>query len=173
MNSSIWLQWDLNPAALLLVAGLAAAYYWLAGGRWQPRAGFYAGGLVLFLLVELSPLHYLGMHALFSAHMVVHIVVLLLSGPLLVLGLPPARAEGRSVAGRFSRWLGGHVGLAWAAGVGIMWLLHVPAVFDASFNGMHQALSPGRCCTRAGCCWQACCSAGRYSGRCRPTGCTQ
>ncbi|AMR26453.1 hypothetical protein A0257_04595 [Hymenobacter psoromatis] len=140
--SSIWLQWDLNPAALLLAAGLAAAYYGLAGGRWQPRAGYYASGLALFLLVELSPLHYLGMHALFSAHMVVHIVVLLLSGPLLVLGLPPRPTpKAARWLAAFSRWLGAHVGLAWAAGVGIMWLLHVPAVFDASFEGMHQAFS--------------------------------
>ena len=115
--SSIWLHWDLNPAALLLAAGLAAAYWWLAGGRWQARAGYYASGLALFLLAELSPLHYLGMHALFSAHMVVHIVVLLLSGPLLVLGLPPrpAPGPGRGLAA-FSRWLSGHVALAWAAG---------------------------------------------------------
>ena len=140
--SSIWLQWDLNSAALLLATGLAAAYWWLAGGRWQARAGYYASGLALFLLVELSPLHYLGMHALFSVHMVVHIVVLLLSGPLLVLGLPPRPApKAARWLGAFSRWLSGHVGLAWAAGVGIMWLLHVPAVFDASFNGTHQALS--------------------------------
>lgn len=142
MHASVWLQWYLNPALLGLVAGLAAAYVGLSGGRWQPRAGVYFSGLALFALAELSPLHYLGMHALFSAHMVVHVTVLLLCGPLLVLGLPPQPGPraARWLA-RFSRWLSGRVWLAWLAGVGIMWGLHVPAVFDASFGGMGNAFS--------------------------------
>ncbi|NML65431.1 cytochrome c oxidase assembly protein [Hymenobacter sp. RP-2-7] len=137
---SIWAQWHASPALLLLVAGLAAAYFGLSGGRWQARGGLYFTALGLLALVEASPLHYLGMHALFSAHMVVHIVVLLLCGPLLVLGLPPALPStvARRLA-RFSGWLRGHTWLAWLAGVGIMWGLHVPAVFDASFGGLDAA----------------------------------
>lgn len=139
---NLWLQWNFNPALLLFAAGLAAAYGWLAGWRWQPRAGVYFSGLALFVLVETSPLHYLGMHALFSAHMVMHVVVLLLCGPLLALGLPP-RPVPRAARGltTFSRWLSRHTLLAWAAGVGVMWLLHVPAVFDASFADMDNPFS--------------------------------
>ena len=139
-HSSVWTQWQASPALLLLLAGLAAAYFGLSGGRWQARAGLYFAALGLLALVEFSPLHYLGMHALFSAHMVAHIVVLLLCGPLLVLGLPPqlSPAVARHLAG-FSSWLRGHTWLAWLAGVGIMWGLHVPAVFDASFGGMNAA----------------------------------
>ena len=140
-HSSVWAQWQVSPAVLLLVAGLAAAYFKLSGGRWQARAGLYFTALGLLALVEFSPLHALGLHALFSAHMVAHIVLLLLCGPLLVLGLPPELppAVARRLAG-FSGWLGGHTWLAWLAGVGIMWGLHVPAVFDASFGEAHAAL---------------------------------
>ena len=139
-HSSVWGQWQASSALLLLLAGLAAAYFGLSGGRWQARAGLYFAALGLLALVEFSPLHYLGMHALFSAHMVAHIVVLLLCGPLLVLGLPPqlSPAVARHLAW-FSSWLRGHTWLAWLAGVGIMWGLHVPAVFDASFDGMNAA----------------------------------
>ena len=141
-HSSVWAQWQFSPALVLLIAGLAAAYWGLSGGRWQARAGLYFTALGLLALVEFSPLHYLGMHALFSAHMVAHIVVLLLCGPLLVLGLPPELppAVARRL-GQFSHWLSGHTWLAWLAGVGIMWGLHVPAVFDASFGGMNAAFS--------------------------------
>ncbi len=142
-NSSVWLHWSLNPGLLLLAAGLAAAYYWLAGGCWQPRGGLYVSALALFIVIESSPLHYLGMQALFSAHMVVHVVVLLLCGPLLVLGLPPRPApKPARLLTAFSRWLSQHNWLAWGAGVGLMWLLHVPAVFEASFRGMANPLSP-------------------------------
>ena len=142
MNSSVWLHWYFSPALLLLVAALAAAYFGLAGGRWPARGKRYFAGLALFGLVEASPLHYLGMHALFSAHMVVHVAVLLLCGPLLVLGLPPRpRAGAARWLGRFSHWLSRYPGLAWAAGVGVMWLLHVPAVFDASFADMQNPYS--------------------------------
>ncbi|TDN40457.1 hypothetical protein E4631_10980 [Hymenobacter sp. UV11] len=143
MSALLRLPWNADPALLLLLAGLAGPYFWLAGGRWQARGGAYFAGLALFALAELSPLHYLGTHELFSAHMVGHIVVLLLSGPLLVLGLPPHLAPTPArLLGGFSGWLRGRTWLAWAAGVGIMWLLHVPAVFDAALASAHAGFSP-------------------------------
>ena len=143
MTSELWHDWNLSPWVLLLLAALAGAYWGLAGGRWQRGAAYYAAGLGLLALVELSPLHALGMHALFSAHMVAHVVVLLLCGPLLVLGLPPQpTARAAAGLGSFSRWLGARPWVAWVAGVGLMWLLHVPAVFDASFAGMDNPWSP-------------------------------
>ena len=142
MQFAVWAQWSFNPALLGLVAGLAVAYFGLSGGRWQPRAGAYFGGLGLLALAELSPLHYLGMHSLFSAHMVGHVVVLLLAGPLLVMGLPPqpVPAAARWLA-QFSRWLSGHTWLAWVTGMGVMWVLHVPTVFDASFGKVDSLLN--------------------------------
>ena len=143
MNALRWEYWSWPVLPLVLAAGLAVGYYWLSDGRWQRGGGAYFAGLGLFVLVETSPLHFLGMHALFSAHMAGHVALLLLAGPLLVLGLPPTprpRAARRLAA--FSRWLRGRVPLAWAAGVGLMWVLHVPAVFDASFAGMDNPLSP-------------------------------
>lgn len=138
----MWQHWNFNPALVAAVLGLLAGYYWLGGGRWQARGGCYLAGVALFALAEASPLHYLGAHQLFSAHMVGHIAVLLLAGPLLVLGLParlPARVSRWAAA--LSRGLGRHVWLAWGAGVGLMWLLHVPAVFEASFGGGSAALA--------------------------------
>ena len=143
MTSELWQAWSLNPWALGLLLALGSTYWWLAGGRWQRGGAAYAGALALLALVEFSPLHYLGMHLLFSAHMVAHVLLLLLAGPLLVLGLPPQPTP-KAAAGlrRLSSWLGARPWLAWGAGVGLMWLLHVPAVFDASFAGMDQPWSP-------------------------------
>ncbi|QKG52065.1 cytochrome c oxidase assembly protein [Hymenobacter sp. BRD67] len=157
-----------QPGLLLLVTGLAAAYYWLAGGRWQARGGVYFAGLALFALAELSPLHYLGMHALFSAHMVVHIVVLLLSGPLLVLGLPP-----QPVPAAERGWPGFRVGCAGASGWpgARAWAL-CGGCTCRPYSMPHLLLcktysTPCPCCTRARCCWRGRCLAGRCLGRCR------
>ena len=142
MKQSIFTQWHFNPVILIFIVILAGAYFYLSGSRLQKNSIVYFAALLLLALVEFSPLHFLGMHYFFSAHMVMHVVILLLCGPLLVLGLPKQLSSG---GGRLvmciSRALNGANWLAWLAGVGLMWLLHIPFIFDHSFSGMDHTFS--------------------------------
>ncbi|WP_347158926.1 cytochrome c oxidase assembly protein [Pontibacter chitinilyticus] len=131
---SIWGNWLLDPGVLLLFIAISGLYFLLSGGKWQKGAGLYFAGLILMLLVQSSPLHFLAMHYLFSAHMVGHIVLLLLCAPLLVLGLPqqPGAKAGRAMTG-ISEVLSHWPWLGWLCGIGVMWFWHIPAVFDTAF----------------------------------------
>ncbi|HWB93890.1 MAG TPA: cytochrome c oxidase assembly protein [Puia sp.] len=72
-----------------------------------------------------------------SLHMVVHIMLFLICGPLFVIGLP-ARWH-RPWLLRLSRFLFTHRWLAWLGGTAIMWIWHVPVFYNASM-AMHGFL---------------------------------
>ena len=124
--------WTFDLISVLVLISLGCLYGFVSGWRLKPGAGLYFAGLLLIGLVQTSPLHFLGMHYLLSAHMVAHILLLLVCAPLLVLGLPlepAARAVGslKAVSVFFQRnpWLG------WLICLITMWFWHVPAIHDA------------------------------------------
>jgi putative membrane protein len=85
--------WDWQPAVLLACAVLLVGY--LAALRFRPVAGTFAfaAGVCLLLVALASPLAMLGHLYLFSAHMVQHLLLVLLVPPLLWLGIPPQLAR--------------------------------------------------------------------------------
>jgi len=88
MNTSQFLisGWSWNPLVIgISIAALAA--YW-AAFRGQRRIWFVVAGVSIFLLALLSPINALADGYLFSAHMVQHILLLLIVPALLLLGLP-------------------------------------------------------------------------------------
>ncbi len=92
--------------------------------------------LFFFLIIcFFSPLHILSEHYLFSAHMVVHVLLLLCVGPLLVLSLSSQKKQFNS----FFSFLKQHPLLGWLTGVGMMWFWHVPVIFNAAMSSMHQS----------------------------------
>jgi len=116
--------WKWNPGVLMAGGAVLAAY--VAAFRCNRRIGWFAAGVGVFLLTLLSPLDALADGYLFSAHMVQHILLLLIVPALLLLGLPLSQ----SLAAR-PRWLG-HPLVGWAAGVGAMWLWHASALCNAA-----------------------------------------
>lgn len=142
MEESIFHQWHFDPVILMFIILLAGAYFYLSGFRLQKNSVVYFAALLLFALVEFSPLHFLGMHYLFSAHMVTHVLILLVCGPLLVLGLPlQISFQGNRFIMSMSKTLKNANWLAWLIGVGLMWFLHIPFIFDHSFSGMDHTFS--------------------------------
>lgn len=139
MKPWFW-EWHFNLLMILLVAGLVYLYYQLAGFKYRRNNFTFSSALLLFLLAECSPLHFLGMHYYFSAHMVAHIISLLISGPLLVMSLP-ADSSNKKIIRILSGFLKRYSWLAWFSGVAVMWFWHIPAVFDASFLHMSQWFS--------------------------------
>jgi putative membrane protein len=116
--------WAFRPDLLLLGALVLGLYLVRYGAR--PRFGFAAAAVGVFLLALISPINALADGYLFSAHMVQHILLLLIVPALLLLALPPAF----ELPGKL-RLLTGPL-LGWAAGVGAMWLWHAPALCNAA-----------------------------------------
>jgi cytochrome c oxidase assembly factor CtaG len=88
---------------------------------------------ILLVICFFSPLNTLS-HYLFSAHMIVHVILLLCIAPLLVMCL----TENKKQFHEFFLFLKQHPALSWLSGIGIMWFWHVPVIFNSSMTSMHQ-----------------------------------
>jgi len=126
--------WDWNPwlialcVAALLIHGARHSFVF------THKTGWLLAGLATFFLTLASPVDALANGYLFSAHMLQHLLLLLVVPPLILLGLPLT-----PVAGGFHRapwqWLNGilrHPAATWLLGVGGMWFWHAPALCNAA-----------------------------------------
>jgi putative membrane protein len=149
----LWSAWNLHP---VLLGGLllTAWAYWRGqtSGPRRPidtwRARCFTAALVALGLALLSPLDALS-GALASAHMVQHLLLLLVAAPLLALSAPSsAILRGsplalRRASGRWRRRLGlthGNLGVlrhpaaVWLLSVGVIWFWHAAAPYDATLD---------------------------------------
>lgn len=155
---TLWTMWKPDPLiviGLLLMSWLylrGTAELWRRAGpdrgvrRWQVWS-FY-GGVISFALAKVSPLDALG-GALFSAHMVQHLVVFLVS-PLLFAAsrpmLPVMWALPASWRRSLNRWWSARSVVTrvwpmlnhWVSMLmlfaGVLWLWHVPRLYDAALE---------------------------------------
>jgi putative membrane protein len=76
----------------------------------------------------------LGDRYLFSAHMLQHLLLILVAPPLLLLGSPPEMWERtlRWAPTRRAERILRRPTLAWLLGIGTFWLWHVPALYDVA-----------------------------------------
>jgi putative membrane protein len=134
----------LVTSAALYARGLSVLWRAEPGRRVSRRraASFYAGLLALLVALT-SPLEALA-GELFSAHMVQHLVLMLVAAPLLVYGAPllpvsvalpaGARRELNSVAhstlGRRTRWLLLALPVVWVLHALVLWLWHLPSFYE-------------------------------------------
>jgi cytochrome c oxidase assembly factor CtaG len=137
--SSIYTYWSIDWtafAAIALLCLLFAAYHEYKVGKWM-RA--FAAGITIMVLCFMSPLKVLSDDYLFSAHMLVHVLLLLVVGPLLVMSLHKKEINNKHLIG-FSKMLFKKPVIGWAAGVGIMWFWHIPTVFNYGMNAGHFSI---------------------------------
>ena len=138
-------SWTFEPGAILLIALLGVLYL----PRWRRaraqggaraadgwRLAAFLGGLVLLVVALLSPVDRLGEQA-FTMHMVQHVILLDIAPVLLVCGL--TKVILRPLTRRLQhveRTAGplGHPVVAVAAYVALMWLWHVPGLYDAALE---------------------------------------
>src|SRR5258708_28708545 len=116
--------WTWNFIVLMLSALAAVGYFLTFGQRGRPL--YFAAALVVFLLAFMSPFSALANGYLFSAHMVQHILLVLVVPALLLLSLP------QPFSLRPPLTYLTHPLIGWIAGVGAMWLWHAPTLCNAA-----------------------------------------
>jgi cytochrome c oxidase assembly factor CtaG len=120
----LWSGWGRSLTVLALAFAALAAYLRAARGRTVGQTACWVAGLGVIVLALISPIQTLADGYLYSAHMVRHVLMLLVGPELLLLGLPPRPAP-RDEARRGRR---GPLVLYWLAAVGAMWVWHEPSL---------------------------------------------
>lgn len=154
---NIWRTWNLDPLILLPLLLFCALYsggvrkIWARSAvgrgvtRWQVAA--FAAGNLMLVVALLSPLDPLG-GALFSAHMLQHLLFMLVVAPLLVYAAPLAPVlivlprSWRRRAGKVSRLpqvrsvvaLVRHPLAVWSIQAIVLWIWHIPVLYDAALS---------------------------------------
>jgi len=118
--------WTLNTTALVL-SGVAVIAYVRAFGL-NRRIAYLLAGLGVFVLTLCSPLNALAAGYLFSAHMLQHILLLLIVPALFLMSLP------RCVSLGSGSWLIANPLVGWISGVGAMWLWHARPLCNAAVS---------------------------------------
>jgi cytochrome c oxidase assembly factor CtaG len=153
----VWTAWTLAPA---VIGGLALACWLYARGLralharagrrvvapWRARA--FAAGIATLVVALISPLDALG-SALFSAHMMQHLLLVMVAPPLLLLGdplivslwaLPLARRRAiaawwrRARAVRAAAHAVTRPAVAWPLHVTALWVWHLPALYERALR---------------------------------------
>jgi putative membrane protein len=155
---SLWRTWNWEPMALLGLAlaawiygrGVSALWRRAGAGRGirYTKAVAFGGGLMALFAALVSPLDGLSA-ALASAHMVQHLVLILIAAPLLVLGgplvpllwavpKPMRRALGgwwkQAVILRAAWYAFTRPVVVWLLNAAAMWIWHFPALYQAALR---------------------------------------
>jgi cytochrome c oxidase assembly factor CtaG len=133
--------WNFEPVMIFGSAALFFGYLWVVRFRMNHKTAIFGSGVLLMLLTLIGPLDFLGDNYLFSAHMMEHVLLYLAAPPLLLLGLPPEPVRSLlsiEIAAKAERFLRRPT-TAWLLAVGVMWLWHLPVLYNAALNheGIH------------------------------------
>jgi len=137
-----WLDWGLRPDVILLCILLGGVYYYVvtqlrprvsdAGPVKRSQVFYYSLGVLTIYAAAGSPLHNLADQYLASAHMLQHVLLMLVAAPLLLAGIPAwvwqalLRVRGvLPVARVLTHWL-----MALAVFNAVMLLVHLPSAVE-------------------------------------------
>jgi putative membrane protein len=118
--------WTWNIAALVFSGVALTAYLWAF--NINRRILYLLAALAVFVLTLMSPINALAAGYLFSAHMLQHILLLLIVPALVLMSLP------RWVSLGPRSWVITNPLVGWIAGVGAMWLWHARPLCNAAVS---------------------------------------
>ena len=140
------LDWNFAPSILVMLVSQAVLYGYLIhvarqDGHWgtavrRSHVIYFAFGLLLMFAALVTPIDSLSNKALFSAHMVQHILLMLLAPACLLLGTPRywVRALYDLPVLKRSLPIVTHPLFTLLAFNAVMWLWHVPALYEGALQ---------------------------------------
>ena len=125
--------WEMHPTVVIGCLAMLGCYF-VSWPRIAKRAVYFCLGVLVLCLSLVSPIDPLGDEYLFSAHMLQHLLLILIVPPLLIAGLTPERV---------SSWLQNRLihhsekvltrpSVAWSANMLMMAVWHIPALYNAA-----------------------------------------
>ncbi|HLA57917.1 MAG TPA: cytochrome c oxidase assembly protein [Puia sp.] len=135
---SLLTYWHLDGLMAIFLIGLCVGYFYLIQFHLAKRSRYFIMGYLLIILSVASPLHFLGENYLMSAHMISHVLILLVAAPLLVLGIPEDLHY--KYLTTISELLVKHPWISWMSGVCIMWFWHIPSIFNHLSEGAYATI---------------------------------
>jgi putative membrane protein len=126
--------WNWNPWVMAIGAVTILGYSARHHFRFTPKIGWLLAGLAVYFLTLASPLDALADGYLFSAHMLQHLLLLLIVPPLILLSLPSRPIPDGFQNGRWKwlHWILRHPLATWFLGVGGMWIWHAATLCNAA-----------------------------------------
>ncbi len=130
--------WNWNPWVIAICMVTILIYSARNQFQFTRNLGWLFAGVIIFFLTLASPIDALADGYLFSAHMMQHLLLLLIIPPLVLLSLPSAVVPDRLQKGgwRWLNWILRHPVANWFLGVGGMWLWHAPMLCDAAVTNV-------------------------------------
>lgn len=125
--------WSWSPVVIGISAIALVAYAKAMKFRLPAHSGYFITGVLLFFLTLASPVNALADGYLFSAHMLQHLVLLLIVPLLLLLGIPSLEERPGSKPGWLARFISTrriHPFASWLAGLSAMWVWHERTLCD-------------------------------------------
>ncbi len=129
---SIYSYWSFDLITNAFILLMCVLYLYAVNFRLQKQAVCFFAGIVLLIICTSSPLHFVGENYLFSAHMLTHTIILLIAAPLLVIGIPKENRF-QNILVLLSKKINKAPFAAWLTGVMVMWIWHVPTIFNQLF----------------------------------------
>lgn len=129
-------NWNFDLSVIFGCGVLLAVYAGAVGFKLNRKGVLWGLGIITVFLALTSPLHDLGERYMFSAHMLQHLLLLLVAAPLLVMGLPTGQMKRALRIGwvaRTEKILSQPV-FAWVLSIGTLWVWHIPALYNAALT---------------------------------------
>jgi putative membrane protein len=125
--------WEVHPTVLIGCVALLV-WYFVARPQETRRTIFFVSGVTVLCLSLISPIDPLGDQYLFSAHMMQHLLLILIVPPMLLLGITKERLLRwrRYSTMRRAESMLGRPSIAWSSNMLMMVVWHIPALYNAA-----------------------------------------